>query len=33
MSKDAILAGAIGFAQAEGGGIYYLVPFLGFISA
>jgi NADH-quinone oxidoreductase subunit L len=33
MSKDAILAGAIGFAQAEGGGIYYLIPVLGFFSA
>ncbi len=33
MSKDAILAGAIGFANAEGGGIYYLIPFLGFFSA
>ncbi len=33
MSKDAILAGAIGFAQAEGGGIYYLIPALGFFSA
>lgn len=33
MSKDAILAGAIGFANAEGGGIYYIIPFLGFFSA
>ena len=33
MSKDAILAGAIGFANAEGGGFYYLIPFLGFFSA
>ncbi len=33
MSKDAILAGAIGFAQVEGGGIYYLIPALGFFSA
>ncbi|MCF8216435.1 MAG: NADH-quinone oxidoreductase subunit L [Chlorobium sp.] len=33
LSKDAILAGAIGFANAEGGGIYYLIPFLGFFSA
>ncbi|MEI6847714.1 MAG: NADH-quinone oxidoreductase subunit L [Chlorobiaceae bacterium] len=33
MSKDAILAGAIGFAQAEGGGIFYLIPVLGFFSA
>ena len=33
MSKDAILAGAIGFANAEGGGIYYLIPVLGFFSA
>ncbi|MCX6179818.1 MAG: NADH-quinone oxidoreductase subunit L [Chlorobiales bacterium] len=33
MSKDAILAGAIGFAQVEGGGVYYLIPVLGFFSA
>ncbi len=33
MSKDAILAGAIGFAEAEGGGIYYLIPTLGFFCA
>jgi len=33
MSKDAILAGAIGFAQAEGGGVFYLIPLLGFFSA
>ncbi len=33
MSKDAILAGAIGFAEVEGGGIYYLIPVLGFFSA
>jgi len=33
MSKDAILAGAIGFAKVEGGGIYYLIPVLGFFSA
>ncbi len=33
LSKDAILAGAIGFAQVEGGGIFYLIPFLGFFSA
>ncbi len=33
MSKDAILAGAIGFAKVEGGGIYYLIPALGFFSA
>ncbi|MBM3161943.1 MAG: NADH-quinone oxidoreductase subunit L [Chlorobi bacterium] len=33
MSKDAILAGAIGFAAAEGGGIYWIIPFLGFFSA
>ena len=33
MSKDAILAGAIGFANVEGGGIYYLIPVLGFFSA
>jgi len=33
MSKDAILAGAIGFAEIEGGGIYYLIPVLGFFSA
>lgn len=33
MSKDAILAGALGFASAEGGGIFYLIPFFGFIAA
>ena len=33
MSKDAILAGAIGFAKTEGGGIFYLIPVLGFFSA
>ena len=33
MSKDAILAGALGFASVEGGGIYYLIPVLGFGSA
>ncbi len=33
MSKDAILAGAIGFANVEGGGVYYLIPALGFFSA
>jgi NADH-quinone oxidoreductase subunit L len=33
MSKDAILAGAIGFANVEGGGVYYLIPVLGFFSA
>ena len=33
MSKDAILAGAIGFANVEGGGIFYLIPVLGFFSA
>ncbi|MCF8383392.1 MAG: NADH-quinone oxidoreductase subunit L [Chlorobium sp.] len=33
LSKDAILAGAIGFATAEGGGVYWLIPFLGFFSA
>ncbi len=33
MSKDAILAGALGFATVEGGGIYYLIPVLGFFSA
>ena len=33
MSKDAILAGALGFAEVEGGGIYNLIPFLGFLSA
>jgi NADH-quinone oxidoreductase subunit L len=33
MSKDAILAGAIGFAKVEGGGIFYLIPVLGFFSA
>ena len=33
MSKDAILAGALGFASVEGGGIYYIIPVLGFGSA
>lgn len=33
MSKDAILAGAIGFANAEGGGVFWIIPFLGFFSA
>ena len=33
MSKDAILAGAIGFANVEGGGVYYIIPVLGFFSA
>ena len=33
MSKDAILAGALGFAEVEGGGIYYLIPVFGFFSA
>jgi NADH-quinone oxidoreductase subunit L len=33
MSKDAILAGALGFAKVEGGGIFYLIPVLGFFSA
>ncbi|NTW82969.1 MAG: NADH-quinone oxidoreductase subunit L [Chlorobiaceae bacterium] len=33
MSKDAILASAIGFAKVEGGGIYYIIPVLGFFSA
>jgi NADH-quinone oxidoreductase subunit L len=33
MSKDAILAGALAFATVEGGGIYYLIPVLGFFSA
>ncbi|NTU58841.1 MAG: NADH-quinone oxidoreductase subunit L [Chlorobiaceae bacterium] len=33
MSKDAILAGALGFAATEGGGIYYIIPVLGFASA
>jgi len=33
LSKDAILAGAIGFANVEGGGIFYLIPVLGFFSA
>lgn len=33
MSKDAILAGALGFAQTEGTWYYYLVPVLGFFSA
>ncbi|NTU93599.1 MAG: NADH-quinone oxidoreductase subunit L [Chlorobiaceae bacterium] len=33
MSKDAILAGALAFANVEGGGIFYLIPVLGFGSA
>jgi NADH-quinone oxidoreductase subunit L len=33
MSKDAILAGALGFAEVEGGGIFYILPALGFFSA
>ncbi len=33
MSKDAILAAALGFAKVEGGGIYAIVPLLGFVSA
>ncbi|NTU53616.1 MAG: NADH-quinone oxidoreductase subunit L [Chlorobiaceae bacterium] len=33
LSKDAILAGALGFAEVEGGGIYWLVPVFGFASA
>ena len=33
LSKDAILAGAIGFAKVEGGGIFYIIPVLGFFSA
>ena len=33
LSKDAILAGALGFAATEGGGIYYIIPVLGFASA
>jgi NADH-quinone oxidoreductase subunit L len=33
LSKDAILAGALGFAQVEGGGIFYLVPVFGFAAA
>ncbi len=32
MSKDAILAGALGFAAVEGG-LYYLIPALGFMAA
>jgi len=32
MSKDAILAGSLGFANVEGG-IYYLIPVLGFGAA
>ncbi|TNJ35975.1 NADH-quinone oxidoreductase subunit L [Prosthecochloris vibrioformis] len=33
MSKDAILAGALGYAEVEGGGLFYLIPVLGFFSA
>lgn len=33
LSKDAILAGALGFAAVEGGGIFYLVPVFGFAAA
>ncbi len=33
MSKDAILAAALGFANVEGGGVFYLIPVLGFASA
>ncbi|TNJ38467.1 NADH-quinone oxidoreductase subunit L [Chlorobaculum thiosulfatiphilum] len=33
LSKDAILAGALGFASVEGGGIFYLIPALGFGAA
>jgi NADH-quinone oxidoreductase subunit L len=33
MSKDAILANALGFASVEGGGIFWLIPVLGFASA
>jgi len=33
LSKDAILAGAIGFANVEGGGLFFLIPVLGFFSA
>lgn len=33
MSKDAILAGAIGFAETEGAWFYYIIPVLGFFSA
>jgi NADH-quinone oxidoreductase subunit L len=33
MSKDAILAASLGFANVEGGGVFYLIPVLGFASA
>jgi NADH-quinone oxidoreductase subunit L len=33
LSKDAILAGALGFASVEGGGIYYLILVMGFAAA
>lgn len=33
MSKDAILAGTLGWASLQSGSWYYLVPFLGFASA
>ncbi|TCD47291.1 NADH-quinone oxidoreductase subunit L [Chlorobium sp. N1] len=33
MSKDAILAGSLGFAETEGSWYFYLVPVLGFFSA
>jgi NADH-quinone oxidoreductase subunit L len=33
MSKDAILAAALGFANVEGGGVFYIIPVLGFASA
>ncbi|ACF11703.1 proton-translocating NADH-quinone oxidoreductase, chain L [Chlorobaculum parvum NCIB 8327] len=33
LSKDAILAGSLGFAAVEGGGIFYLIPVLGFGAA
>ena len=33
MSKDAILAGSLGWASLQTSSFYYIIPFLGFISA
>jgi NADH-quinone oxidoreductase subunit L len=33
MSKDAILANALGFAQVSGGGAWYIIPIFGFSAA
>ena len=33
MSKDAILAGSLGWASLQDSSFYYIIPFLGFISA